>query len=133
MWNHRHDAAKPHLADFDTTLAEIGSLSVEFTRLAQLTKQDKYYDAIARITNELEKLQDHTMVPGLWPLKIDASGCRTAASQLNNEVPRNGVVDTEPSALSPTPVHTPAFSASPSMSSASPSTPPVPRSTLTPL
>lgn len=128
-----HDAAKPHLADFDTTLAEIGSLSVEFTRLAQLTKQDKYYDAIARITNELEKLQDHTMVPGLWPLKIDASGCRTAASQLNNEVPRNGVVDTEPSALSPTPVHTPAFSASPSMSSASPSTPPVPRSTLTPL
>lgn len=133
MWNHRHDAAKPHLADFDTTLAEIGSLSVEFTRLALLTKQDKYYDAIARITNELEKLQDHTMVPGLWPLKIDASGCRTAASQLNNEVPRNGVVDTEPSALSPTPVHTPAFSASPSMSSASPSTPPVPRSTLTPL
>ncbi|EAW16482.1 class I alpha-mannosidase 1A [Aspergillus fischeri NRRL 181] len=128
-----HDAAKPHLADFDTTLAEIGSLSVEFTRLAQLTKQDKYYDAIARITNELEKLQGQTMLPGLWPLKIDASGCRTAASQLNHEVPRNGVVDTEPSALSPTPVHTPAFSsASPSSSSASPSTPPMPSSTHTP-
>ncbi|KAF4212122.1 hypothetical protein CNMCM8980_001459 [Aspergillus fumigatiaffinis] len=130
-----HDAAKPHLADFDSTLAEIGSLSVEFTRLAQLTKQDKYYDAIARITNELEKLQGQTMLPGLWPLKIDASGCRTAASQLNHEVPRNGIVDTEPSALSPTPLQTPPFSsASPSASSsASSSMPPVPSATYTPL
>ncbi|KAF7182209.1 hypothetical protein CNMCM7691_001688 [Aspergillus felis] len=137
-----HDAAKPHLADFDTTLAEIGSLSVEFTRLAQLTKQDKYYDAIARITNDLEKLQGQTMLPGLWPLKIDASGCGTAASQLNYEVPRDDVVDTETSALSPAPLHSPVFSsAAPSASSSAPSsspssasssTPPLPSSTQSP-
>jgi mannosyl-oligosaccharide alpha-1,2-mannosidase len=102
--------------------------------LAQLTKQDKYYDAIARITNELEKLQGQTMLPGLWPLKIDASGCRTAPSQLNSEVPRNDVVDTETSALSPAPLHSPAFSsAAPSASpSASSSAPPLPSSTHTP-
>lgn len=56
------------------TLSELGSLSLEFTRLAQLTQEAKYYDAVARITNELEVWQDNTKVPGLWPLKIDASG-----------------------------------------------------------
>jgi mannosyl-oligosaccharide alpha-1,2-mannosidase len=43
--------------------------------LAQLTQQDKYYDAIARITNELEKIQDSTSIPGLWPLRVNARGC----------------------------------------------------------
>ena len=57
-------------------LAELGSLSVEFTRLAQITKEAKYYDAIARITNEFEIWQNSTRVPGLWPLKVDASGCK---------------------------------------------------------
>jgi len=57
-------------------LAEIGSLSVEFTRLAQITKEAKYYDAIARITNEFEMWQNNTRLPGLWPMKVDASGCK---------------------------------------------------------
>lgn len=57
-------------------MAELGSLSLEFTRLAQITKEAKYYDAIARITNELEIWQNDTKEPGLWPLKVDASGCK---------------------------------------------------------
>ncbi|KAI9368741.1 glycosyl hydrolase family 47-domain-containing protein [Aspergillus egyptiacus] len=65
--------------DLRAVLAELGSLNLEFTRLAQLTKDDKYYDAIARITNELEKYQDKTKLPGLWPLNLDASGCRRSA------------------------------------------------------
>ncbi|RDW94030.1 class I alpha-mannosidase 1A [Aspergillus mulundensis] len=69
-------ASELRRGDFKAVLAELGSLSMEFTRLAQLTKQDKYYDAIARITNELEKYQDSTKLPGLWPLNLDASGCR---------------------------------------------------------
>ncbi|KAJ5781640.1 CAZyme family GH47 [Penicillium psychrosexuale] len=68
-------ASKPHRASSRAGLAEIGSLSLEFTRLAQLTKRDKYYDAIARITNELEKIQDLTSIPGLWPLRVNAQGC----------------------------------------------------------
>lgn len=59
-------------------LAELGSLSVEFTRLAQITHTSKYYDAIARITNELESWQNNTKMPGLWPMMVDASGCKTA-------------------------------------------------------
>ena len=57
-------------------LAELGSLSVEFTRLAQLTKEAKYYDAVARITNEFEVWQNDTKLPGLFPMKVDASGCK---------------------------------------------------------
>ena len=49
---------------------------MEFTRLAQLTKENKYYDAVARITDELEKVQSNTSLPGLWPLHVDVSGCK---------------------------------------------------------
>lgn len=49
---------------------------MEFTRLAQLTQEPKYYDAIARITNEFAAWQNNTKVPGLWPMKVDASGCK---------------------------------------------------------
>lgn len=49
---------------------------MEFTRLAQLTKEPKYYDAIARITNEFAAWQNNTKLPGLWPMKVDASGCK---------------------------------------------------------
>ncbi|KAJ5779585.1 Glycoside hydrolase family 47 [Penicillium paradoxum] len=79
--------SKPHRASSRAGLAEIGSLSLEFTRLAQLTKQDKYYDAIARITNELEKIQDSTSIPGLWPLRVNAQGC---SKYIPSKPPRNG-------------------------------------------
>ena len=69
-------ASQPHRAKTRVVLAELGSLSVEFTRLAQITKEARYYDAIARITNEFEIWQNNTRIPGLWPLKVDASGCK---------------------------------------------------------
>lgn len=74
-------------------LAELGSLSVEFTRLAQITRESKYYDAVARITNELESWQNNTKLPGLWPMNVDASGCKkpdvTYTSQMDHSL-RNG-------------------------------------------
>lgn len=69
-------ASQPHRASTHMVLAELGSLSVEFTRLAQITKEVKYYDAVARVTDALEKWQRQTTLPGLWPLKLDASGCK---------------------------------------------------------
>lgn len=59
-------------ASGSTLSAEIGSLSLEFTRLSQITNDPKYFDAIQRITNELEKAQKTTKIPGLWPVVIDA-------------------------------------------------------------
>jgi mannosyl-oligosaccharide alpha-1,2-mannosidase len=55
----------------NTLLAEVGSLSLEFTRLTQLTGDPKYYDAIQRVSNELEKAQSRTRIPGLWPVMVD--------------------------------------------------------------
>jgi len=69
-------ASQPHRASTHMVLAELGSLSVEFTRLAQITKEPKYYDAVAKVTDALEKWQMKTTLPGLWPLKLDASGCK---------------------------------------------------------
>lgn len=54
-------------------VSELGSLSMEFTRLSQLTGDPKYYDAIQRISNEFENSQNSTKLPGMWPVRIDAS------------------------------------------------------------
>lgn len=54
-------------------MAVLGSLSLEFTRLAQITGNQKYYDGIQRVTNELEKWQDETNLPGMWPSMVDAT------------------------------------------------------------
>lgn len=64
-----------------TALAEIGSLTVEFTRLTQLTGDPKYFDAVQRITNELELSQNNTRMPGLWPTFIDADRLQFGESE----------------------------------------------------
>jgi mannosyl-oligosaccharide alpha-1,2-mannosidase len=74
-WKPQYAALPNRRAQTDTCLAEMGSLTLEFTRLAQITGEQKYYDAIARITNNLEDFQDKTSVAGLWPLSFDSSGC----------------------------------------------------------
>ncbi|KAL9025758.1 MAG: hypothetical protein Q9196_005480, partial [Gyalolechia fulgens] len=53
-------------------IAEIGSLTLEFTRLAQLTKDVKFFDAIQRITDVLDEQQNKTALPGLWPVIMNA-------------------------------------------------------------
>lgn len=55
-----------------TLIAEIGSLTLEFTRLSQLTGNLKYYDAVKRILDEFEKSQSDTSLPGLWPTIMNA-------------------------------------------------------------
>lgn len=78
-------ASQPHRASTRAGVAEMGTLSMEFTRLAQLTGKDKYYDAIARITDALEEWQNRedetaAMLPGIFPEIIDASGCNKSAT-----------------------------------------------------
>ncbi|KAH8883922.1 family 47 glycosyl hydrolase [Thozetella sp. PMI_491] len=47
------------------------SLSLEFTRLAQLTGNAKYFDAVDRIKQFLERTQMNTTLPGMWPTFLD--------------------------------------------------------------
>lgn len=55
-----------------TLLAEFGSLSLEFTQLSWLTRDQKYSDAIQRITDALDASQKQTALPGLWPVVVNA-------------------------------------------------------------
>ena len=60
-------------ASESTLIAELGSLTLEFTRLSQLTNDPKYFDAIQRISNALEEAQSHTHLPGMWAVIANAA------------------------------------------------------------
>ncbi|KAI1293131.1 glycoside hydrolase family 47 protein [Xylaria venustula] len=77
-------ASKPRRAGTGVSVAELGSLAMEFTRLAQITKENRYYDAVARITDAFYEWQERgTSIPGIFPEHIDASGCNhTAQNEL---------------------------------------------------
>lgn len=99
-------ASQKHRASSRVVLAEIGSLSMEFTRLAQLTGENKFYDAVARITDNLEDFQKKTKLPGMWPTYLDASGCGKVYIDLPVQAPlkpQAGIFDISSSAPSPTP------------------------------
>lgn len=83
-------ASQPKRGSTRAGIAELGTLSMEFTRLAQLTGKDKYYDAIARITDALEEWQnrdDETAptLPGIFPENVDTSGCNASATSAMRE------------------------------------------------
>ncbi|EMC96728.1 glycoside hydrolase family 47 protein [Baudoinia panamericana UAMH 10762] len=59
-------------ADTLVLVAEIGSLTMEFTRLSQLTGDMRWYDAVARITRLFDAQQEKTRLPGMWPVSINA-------------------------------------------------------------
>ena len=61
------------VADTRQSAASITSLSLEMTRLTQLTGNNKYYDMIDRISQRLYDSQNMTKLPGLWPVSFEAS------------------------------------------------------------
>ncbi|KAI1204750.1 glycoside hydrolase family 47 protein [Annulohypoxylon truncatum] len=77
-------AKLPKRAQAGVSVAELGSLAMEFTRLAQITKENRYYDAVARITDAFYEWQERgTTIPGIFPERVDATGCnRTAALEI---------------------------------------------------
>lgn len=90
-------------ASADGVMSEAGSLSVEFTRLAQLTggdEGDKIFDAIQRITNAFEESMASMVVPGLWPLRLDFSGCKPTKKKFRGKpAPTNTPKSSSPSFL----------------------------------
>lgn len=52
-------------------VAELGSLTLEFTRLSQITGDPKWFDAVQRISDRFELEQNRTVIPGLWPLTVN--------------------------------------------------------------
>ncbi|KAF7548190.1 hypothetical protein G7046_g8763 [Stylonectria norvegica] len=79
-------SSQPHRAGV-VGIAELGTLSMEFTRLAQLTSENKYYDAVDRITDAMIDMQERgTIIPGLFPERVDASGCNKTATTIQQSL-----------------------------------------------
>ncbi|OCL09206.1 glycoside hydrolase family 47 protein [Glonium stellatum] len=53
-------------------LAEIGSLTMEFFHLSQLSNDPIWFDAVQRVIIALEHQQTMTKLPGMWPTIINA-------------------------------------------------------------
>lgn len=74
-WNiHAAAAGEKQSASERALLAEIGSLTMEFTRLSLITKDPKYFDAVQHISELFAQSQMSTKLPGLWPVLVDAKG-----------------------------------------------------------
>lgn len=50
--------------------ASPGTLSLELTRLSQVTGDPKYYDAATRVMRHFAKAQNATLLPGMWPMYV---------------------------------------------------------------
>ncbi|CAH0044814.1 unnamed protein product [Clonostachys solani] len=51
--------------------ASPASLTLEMTRLSQLTGDPKFYDAADRVIRFLDRVQNDTLLSGMWPLTVN--------------------------------------------------------------
>ncbi|KAK1919906.1 hypothetical protein P3342_002200 [Pyrenophora teres f. teres] len=54
-----------------STIADLTSCNLAFTRLSQLTGNMRFYEATTHITRMLATQQNDTKIPGLWPTTIN--------------------------------------------------------------
>ncbi|CAN8101816.1 unnamed protein product [Discula destructiva] len=64
------------VASDSVLLAEIGSFTMEFTRLSLLTGDPKWFDAVQRITDVMADSQNKTQLAGLWPMTVNAKDAK---------------------------------------------------------
>ena len=62
---------EPQEAGDNVLVAEIGSLTLEFTHLSQLSNDSRYFDAVQRIMDVFDAQQDQTKLPGMWPIIVN--------------------------------------------------------------
>lgn len=53
--------------------ASPGTLSLELTRLSQVTRDARYYDAALRLMRHFAAAQNATLLPGMWPMYVAMS------------------------------------------------------------
>jgi mannosyl-oligosaccharide alpha-1,2-mannosidase len=50
--------------------ASPGTITLEFTRLSQITGDDKYYAAVSQVMDVFHQYQNRTKLPGMWPMYV---------------------------------------------------------------
>jgi len=53
--------------------ASPGTITLEFTRLSQITGDNKYYAAVSRLMDVFHEHQNETLLPGMWPMMVSMS------------------------------------------------------------
>lgn len=71
QWKVAKERSQPQEAPDWMLVSQLGSLSLEFTRLSQITGDPRWYDAVARVTDLFAEQQNHTKVPGMWPVVVN--------------------------------------------------------------
>ena len=69
-WKPQAALTTPQVADDVVLVAEIGSLSMEFTHLSQVTGDMRFFDAVDRIMQLFAKQQEETHLPGMFPVVV---------------------------------------------------------------
>lgn len=59
------------LPEENNYVADLGSFSLEFTHLSQVTNDAKWYDLVQRITDLFAQQQYSTKLPGMWPIWVN--------------------------------------------------------------
>lgn len=54
-------------------VASPGTITLEFSRLSQITGDNKYYSAVSKVMDLFHENQNKTKVPGLWPMYVSMS------------------------------------------------------------
>jgi mannosyl-oligosaccharide alpha-1,2-mannosidase len=53
--------------------ASPGTITLEFSRLSQITSDDKYYAAVSQVMDVFYRDQNNTKLPGMWPMMVSMS------------------------------------------------------------
>jgi mannosyl-oligosaccharide alpha-1,2-mannosidase len=69
---HRAARQEEQLAEEVASPSELGSFILEFTRLSQITGDQKYFSAAQQVMTRLELAQDLSKLSGLWPTVLNA-------------------------------------------------------------
>ncbi|KAK4183789.1 glycoside hydrolase [Podospora australis] len=62
--------AEGQSAEWQVVSASPGTLTLELTRLSQITGDNKYYDAVDKLIDVFARGQNKTLVPGLFPMYV---------------------------------------------------------------
>lgn len=69
---HRALRQEEQIAEEVVSASELGSFALEFTRLSQITGDQKYFDAAQHVMTTLDRQQDSTKLTGMWPVVLNA-------------------------------------------------------------
>lgn len=87
MTGHKQERPK------NVIVSELGSLSLEFTKLSQLTGDMRYYELVQRISDAFEQGQLTTKMPGMWPISVDMMSASGPSFATDNVFTLGGMSD----------------------------------------